>query len=136
MNLKIFDQWNEKKKVTHQRDDIPAFRVRDIWWARIGKNIASESLGKGKDFLRPVIILQKFYGSSALAIPLTSQKKKGNYYFPFRDSFGVAQTAILSQIRYIDGRRLRRKSATIDTKTFQLIQDQFFKLIKNNPQSS
>jgi mRNA interferase MazF len=129
MTLGKFDQWNEKKKITHQREGVPAFRVRDIWWMQLGKNIASESFGKGKDFLRPVIILQKFYGNSALIIPLTKQKKIGNYYFVFQDSSGNAQTAILSQVRYIDGRRLRRKFAVIDTKIFRLIQSHFFKLV-------
>ncbi len=136
MTLQLFDQWNEKKKITHQSDNIPAFRIRDIWWVQLGKNIFSESLGKGEDFLRPVIILQKLYGHSALVIPLTSQSKKGSYYFSFTDSVETLQTAVLSQIRYIDGRRLRRKIATIKPKDFEKMQNQLFALIKNNPQSS
>jgi hypothetical protein len=132
--MDIFDEWNKKKKITHDRMNVPAFRVRGIWWIQLGKNIASESLGKGEDFLRPVIIFQKFYGHSAFVIPLSTQKKEGSYYFSFKDSGNFEQTAILSQGRYIDGRRLFRKSAKIGVDTFASLQAHFFKLMKNNPQ--
>jgi mRNA interferase MazF len=133
MSLQLFDHWNEQKKITHQSKIIPSFRIREIWWAQLGRNISSESLGKGKDFLRPVLILQKFYGNSALVIPLTSQPKKGNYYFQFNDKNKMAQVAILPQIRYMDGRRLKRKISTVPSKTFSEMQDKLFSLIKNNP---
>lgn len=129
-----FDHWNEKKKITHQRKGVPYFNAGEIWWVQIGKNIASESIGKGDDFLRPVLILQKFFGHSALAIPLTSQEKSGSYYFPFVDLDGNSQTAILPQIRYIDGRRLQHQLSAVDSQIFVDIQNKFFKLIKNNPQ--
>ena len=88
MTLELFDIWNKKKKITHQSGKIPYFNTGEIWWSQFGKNISSEALGKGKDFLRPVVILQKFYGKSALVIPLTSHQKKGNYYFHFETKRG------------------------------------------------
>lgn len=134
MTQDLFDIWNKKKKFTHNRKDSPAFRIREIWWTQLGKNISSETIGKGTDFLRPVLILQKFYGSSALVIPLTSQDKNGHYYFKFQDSKNIKQIAILPQIRYIDGKRLKRKLSKVNPDTFSIIQKKLFMLIENNPQ--
>lgn len=134
MTLQLFDSWNEKKKITHQSAKIPYFNVKEIWWVQLGKNISSESLGKGNDFLRPVIILQKFYGKSALIIPLTSQKKEGSYYFSFKDNKDAMQTAILPQIRYVDGRRFRHQLALVPDDVFLDLQEKLLSLIKNNPQ--
>jgi hypothetical protein len=84
MNTNDFDSWNEKKKHTHLLGSYPYFSKRDIWWSQLGKNIATETLGKGEDFLRPVLILQVVYGNSCIAIPLTSKQRNGNYYYSFR----------------------------------------------------
>ena len=130
MNSELFDIWNEKKKVTHQSDKIPYFNTKEIWWAQLGKNISSEALGKGNDFLRPVIILQKFYGKSALIIPLTSHQKEGGYYLSFKDNNGVSQTALLPQLRYIDGKRLCYKSSLVPDDFFLKLQEKLFVLIK------
>ncbi len=80
-----FDIWNEKKKLIHKKEKVPYFKVGDIWWVQFGKNISSESFGKGKDFLRPALIIKKIYGKSALIIPLTTKNKKGEYFFSFKD---------------------------------------------------
>lgn len=132
-----FDIWNEQKKITHKKNQkIPDFDIGQIWWVQLGKNIASEALGKGQDFLRPVLVLQKLYGTSALVIPLTTQKKSGSYYTSFVDSEGQNQTALLAQIRYIDGRRLSyqlSKKRKINKKILVQIQQALFDLIKNNP---
>ena len=130
MKFQLFDQWNEKKKNTHKRNKIPYFKTKEIWWTQLGKNIASESLGKGANFLRPVIILQKFYGTSALVIPLTNQRKNGSYYFTFQDNRNKTQTAILPQIKYIDGRRLCYKLSQISNQTFTNLQTIIINLIK------
>lgn len=134
MSLELFDRWNEKKKITHKSEKVPYFFAGEIWWAQLGKNISSESLGKGEDFLRPVLILQKFYGTSALVIPLTSQKKEGSYYFSFSDTEGRVQNAILPQVRYVDGKRFRHKLSEAPEEAFDNIQQKLFSLITNNPQ--
>src|SRR3989344_4117139 len=108
-----FDQWNEKKKTTNFHSSYPHFLPGQIWWAQIGQNIATEVVGKGKDFLRPVVIIQRVYGDACLAIPLTTTKREGNYYFCFQDTKCKIQYALLPKIRYLDGKRLKYQRAEI-----------------------
>lgn len=126
----VFDQWNKKKKVTNFEGVCPHFVSGQIWWAQLGQNIATEVEGKGDDFLRPVLILQRVYGNACLAIPLTSQERKGNYYFSFQDSKKRTQCALLTQIRYLDGKRLKYQLGDIRKEDLDNIQDAFCTLIK------
>ena len=129
-----FNTWNQKKQITHAQENIPYFFPGEIWWAQIGKNIGSESIGKGADFLRPVLVLQKFYGKSALVIPLTKRNKTGSYYFRFKNIKNESHTALLPQIRYLDGRRLNHKLSEVSPETFATIQNKFFGVITKYPQ--
>lgn len=130
MDKQIFDTWNEKKKITDFTGTCPHFSVGEIWWAQLGQNIATEVAGKGNDFLRPVIILQRVYGNACIAIPITSQERIGDYYFSFQDLKGVKQYALLTQIRYIDGKRLKYKLSSIKKEDFLGLHDAFCTLIK------
>lgn len=130
MDEAIFNQWNEKKKGTNFKGERPHFLSGQIWWAQIGQNIATEVAGKGGDFLRPVIILQRVYGNACLAIPLTSQDRKGDYYFRFLDSKGIAQYALLAQTRYLDGKRLKYQMADTKKEDLDKIRDAICRLIK------
>ena len=100
----------------------------------MGQNIASEIYGKGDNFLRPVLILQRFYGDACLVVPLTSRAHAGSYYSRFADNKGREQTAILSQVRYIDGRRLHRELSKISAADYESLLVQLFTIIKNKPQ--
>lgn len=129
-NEKNFDDWNEKKKMIESSSDLPVFRVGQIWWAKIGLNIASEINGKGKDFLRPVVIIQKMYGDACLVIPLTSSEKSGDYYYFFKDSKARMQYACLTQTRYLDGKRLKRKFSFIKIDIVKELREAVCALIK------
>ena len=125
----VFDDWNSKKKRTHFKGHCPYFSVGDIWWAQLGQNIATEVIGKGEDFLRPVVILRVVYGNSCLAIPLTSNKREGDYYHSFRDSRGDFQCALLAQVRYLDGKRLKRKQSAIGRYNLENLKKVFCKFV-------
>lgn len=125
-----FDEWNKQKKAIDSSEAGPYFDVGEIWWAKLGQNISTEVNGKGKDFLRPVLILQKVYGNALLAIPLTAQERKGDYYFLFIDSQRVRQYALLPQIRYLDGKRLKYKKSKITRKALSALIECFIGLIK------
>ncbi len=84
------------------------FKEGELWWCRVGVNIGVEIYGKGSGFVRPVLIFKKFSEESFLAIPLTTQKKRGSWYVPILFS-GEERIAILSQARTLDARRLVRK---------------------------
>ena len=93
-------------------------------------NISSETAGKGNDFLRPVLVFKKVYGNALLGIPLTTQERKGDYYFPFKDSKGMQQYALLVQIKYLDAKRLKYKKSRIKSRDSSLLMDSFIQFIK------
>lgn len=51
-----FDQWNRIKRTTNQNNRKLGIKPREIYWANIGKNIGYEQNGKGKDFMRPLLM--------------------------------------------------------------------------------
>ena len=64
------------------------------------------------------MILTKFNLDACLAVPLTSRVKKGKYYFPVGDVDGRDATAVLSQIRFVDRKRLAVKISTMEHSMF------------------
>ncbi len=129
-DLSIFDVWNKKKKTTHENISCPHFSIGEIWWAQLGKNIATEIEGKGKDFLRPAVIIQKLYGNACFVVPLTSKDRYSDYYFSFVDTREKKQCALLPQVRYIDGKRLKYKLSSIKKEDFNLLCYALCSLIK------
>lgn len=103
------------------------FKEGDIWWCSIGMNVGVEIFGKGKYFARPVIIFKKFDAYSFLGIPLTTQPKTGTSYVSFVYS-NREQSAILSQIRTLDSRRLRDKIGSLPENSFEEIRKSFAKV--------
>ena len=129
----LFDEWNEQKKQVDSFKSHPHIHAGEIWWAKLGQNVATETIGKGEEFLRPVLILKTVYRSACLAIPLTKTLKLGSYYFTFVDSNDVKQCAILPQVRYLDARRLTYKQSYVSMKTFRVLLQRMIDFIKNNP---
>lgn len=129
----VFDLWNRKKQETHERKSTPYFLVGQIWWIQFGQNIATEINGKGEDFLRPAVIVQKIYGDACLVVPLTSQEKQGKYFYNFIDSQGNTQCAKLVQIRYLDAKRLKYKLSSVSENELKCLQEKLCEIIKNNP---
>ncbi len=109
---KDFDTWNAKKKSVHNRTQIFFFREREIWWCFFGVNVGFEHDGKGEQSVRPVLILKKFSPDVFVGVPLSTTKKKGRYYFKF-SFLGDESTALLSQLRLLDAKRLADKMGSI-----------------------
>jgi len=102
----------------------------------VEKLLGDRSNGTGQDFQRPVVIIKKFNLDVCLVVPLTTTIKKGKYYFSVGEINGRDATAILSQIRFIDRKRLANKVGYLDENIF----DRLFEAImrvnfgKNQPQ--
>ena len=119
---KDFDSWNEEKKQTHDNENYrPLYREREVRWCRLGANIGFEQDGTGKDFSRPVLILKGFSRHVCLIIPLTTSKKKNPYHFPIGDIGDRKASAIISQLRLIDTRRLDQQIGVIGKEIFEQI---------------
>lgn len=97
---KKFDEWNICKKLIDGEKNTKIVKERDIVFLSIGENVGFEQNGKGKDFLRPVLVYKKFSSNVFLGIPLTKVKKDGEFYLSFFFKEKIS-TAILSQIRLL-----------------------------------
>ena len=122
MGHKDFKNWHTEKNDLHENKVRAFFHEREVWFASIGVNVGFEQDGRGGKFLRPVIILKKFNNEVLWCIPLTKNQKKGKYYFSFQLEEETS-TAILSQIRLVDSKRLQYKMGDIAMKDFDQIKE-------------
>jgi mRNA interferase MazF len=128
---KDFDSWNSKKKVINNKiiKDI-FFKEKEVWWCHLGLNVGFEQDGKNEEFRRPVLIFKKFNAETFWAIPLTTKKKKGKYYFGFKIvGIEVENTANLSQIKLIDSKRLIDKMGYVEQNDYLEIKNRVKKII-------
>ncbi|MDP3661781.1 MAG: type II toxin-antitoxin system PemK/MazF family toxin [bacterium] len=117
---KDFDLWNKDKKRTHA-EQPRLYTVREIWWCRLGVNIGSEQDGSGKFFLRPVVIVRGFGADTCMVIPLTTSLRQHILRIPVGEIQGKKASAILSQIRVVDTRRLVEKIGFLEKDMFDRI---------------
>lgn len=115
---KDFDGWNERKKETNA-EEPRLYTVREIWWCRLGVNVGSEQDGSGKWFLRPVVILRGFSANTCLVVPLTTSPLKHTLRILVGRIQGEQASALLSQVRVIDTRRLVEKVGFLDKEIFK-----------------
>ena len=120
---KDFKKWHTLKAKLHEGEGSALFQAREIWWASLGANIGFEQDGVGEIFTRPVIVLTKFNLDVCLVVPLTARPKKGKYYFPIGNVAGKQAVAVLSQLRFIDKKRLAKKILTLDRDIFKKLRE-------------
>jgi mRNA-degrading endonuclease toxin of MazEF toxin-antitoxin module len=116
---KDFDEWNRLKKKINVRNPIYVSE-RDIWFCSVGLNIGSEQSGKHELFERPVLVIKKVTSNTFIGVPLTSNKKKGSWYVEIEST---NSSAIISQIKLFDTRRLARKIKVISIEEFEIIKN-------------
>ena len=126
---KNFDNWNNAKKQIDETENKKTFHEREIWFIQIGENVGFEQNGKGGEFLRPVIIYKKFSKNVFLGIPLTKADKKGKFYstFVFKEQ---ESTAILSQVRLFDSKRLKYKVGKMSVGDYNEVKRKLIELIQ------
>ena len=117
VDSKDFDLWNVKKKNV-ENEDGRLYTTREIWWCRLGLNIGSEQDGSGEEFLRPCVIVRGFGPRVCMVFPLTTSLSKHPLRIQLGDVDGKAASALLSQVRSIDTRRLVEKIGFLDKEKF------------------
>ncbi len=126
-----FYKWHKiKSKINRLDSSNIYFKERDIWWGYLGENIGDEQNGKGELFLRPILIIKKLSRSSCLVVPLTTQIKLGNYYFPLLSESNIIRIASLAQIRRIDSKRLNRKFDSISPQESTFIKEKVIEMFR------
>ena len=127
---KKFNDWNEVKKEVEVKDPIFTFKVREIYWLKVGQNIGYEVYGKGEEFLRPVLVLRKFSKESFLGIPLTSAEKDDMFHFEFTPiNKTKTNNAMLSQIRLFSSKRIKSKMGKMSNEDFSNMKIKLKKLL-------
>lgn len=126
MDIKRFDQWNEVKKRTNIIERRLKLKPRDIFWLKIGQNIGNEEYGKGKDFIRPVVIIRQLTSDLFVGVPTTSTKKQDNDYFHTirymnHKKEDIQCTAMLLQFKTFSKKRLLSKMGTVNKNEFDVI---------------
>jgi len=121
---KDYQKWHNKKTEVNKVNKRPFFHEREIWFCYLGSNVGFEQDGGKEDFLRPVVVFKKFNNEIFWAIPLTKTGKKINkkterFYYSFSFIPKIISSAILSQIRLVDARRLSRHIATMPESDFE-----------------
>lgn len=123
---KDYGKWTPLKKTLNNADDSRLFfHEREIWYCHLGENIGFEQDGQGEYYLRPVVVIRKFNNEVFWGVPLTRMEKKLPFYFTFtiqsETPTDEKSTAVLSQIRLIDAKRLRRMIGYISEKDMTLL---------------
>lgn len=126
---KDFDAWNTQKKLIDDTDSSKTFHEREIQSIAIGENVGFEQNGKGTEFLRPFIVYKKFSRNVFLGIPLTRTNKTARFYASF-DFQGQSSTAIISQVRLFDAKRMRYKIGKMSVGDYSLIRKKLTELIQ------
>lgn len=104
--LKSFIDWIYAKiRIDEKERKINSIKEGEVYWCSLGKNIGDEENGKGYDFRRPVLIFKKFNNNIFWGVPMSTKNKESKYYVRvlLKD---VEQSAMISQLRILDTKRL------------------------------
>jgi mRNA-degrading endonuclease toxin of MazEF toxin-antitoxin module len=131
MELQIFDEWNDEKKKIETRNDSHNlyFKQGDIWWCSLGKNIGTESYGKGVRFRRPILVFKKLSKDSCIAIPLSKQSKEGSWFAKI-SLHNESRWLLLYQVRMINIKRFTIKIGELDKNDFSLVKQKLAQLLE------
>ncbi len=126
---KDFQKWHNEKENVHYYKIRPFYHEREVWFCSLGVNIGFEQDGTGKNFDRPIVIVRGFNKNIFFGVALTGSVKTGKYYFPVGKIEDREASAILSQVRLIDTKRLVKKIMTLDDNVFQELKKALIKTL-------
>ena len=124
-----FNKWCELKFRVNKINRVLNFKTREIWYISIWENIWFEQNWKWKYFLRPVIVYKKFNKQLFYWIPLTSKFKDSKFYYNFEFKKWINSSAILSQMRLFDSKRLVRRYWMISKIFYEELSEKLKKLL-------
>ncbi len=128
---KDFRKWHKRKAKIHADGPRVFFHEREVWWCSLGYNIGFEQDGKGYNFARPVVIFKKFNNEVFWSISLTRKHKSGKFYVPIDFGDGEERSAIISQLRLVDAKRLLDKLTVLKAEDYAKIQKAVIKLCES-----
>ena len=128
--IKRFIDWIIAKIIidkTERRD----FTINEyqVFWCSLGENIGDEENGKGDYFRRPVLVFKKFNNNIFWGIPLSTKIKDNKYYVKIllKDE---EVSAMISQLRVLDTKRLDEYVGYVSRVDFIKIQNRIIDIIR------
>lgn len=118
---KDFNNWAEIKKKLHENEVVRLYHAREVWWCSLGVNVGFEQDGDGAEYQRPVLVLKGLSKNTCLVIPLTTSAHKHPMRISLGEIAGKEASAIISQMRVIDTKRLEEKVGFINKEIFETI---------------
>lgn len=128
--MKNFNDWNTKKIKIDSFTNIKHPKAGEIWWCRVGVNIGSEVYGKGREYTRPVLIINTDGNENFIGVPLSSKLKNTKYSCIIKTSDEMLHTVLVYQIRNFDNRRLKEKIYDLQEPELQRVKIYFESLWK------
>lgn len=127
-SLSIFLEWVHHKCTINSLERTHVIKQGEIYWCALGLNVGDEENGKGFNFRRPILVFKKFNNNIFLGIPLSTKNKENKYYVQIivKD---ILQSAMISQIRVIDTKRLDEKVGYISKNDFEKIKTAVLNMI-------
>ena len=126
--IKKFIDWIITKIIIDKKERKTPIKEYEVYWCSLGENIGDEENGKGEDFRRPVLIFKKFNNNIFWGIPLSTKIKDNKYYTKIILK-GIEQSAMLSQLRVLDTKRLDEYIGYVSKVDFIKIQIQIINII-------
>lgn len=114
---KKFISWIFNKIIIDKTNIEREIKEHEVYWCSFGENIGFEQNGKGEDFRRPVLIFKKFNNNIFWGIPMSTKIKDNRYYVKILLK-NIEQSAIISQLRVLDSKRLDDKIGYISELDF------------------
>ena len=95
---------------------------REVWNCQLGINVGHEQNGDLNSFIRPVLVIQQFGPHMLWVVPLSTKTPPNSPHHHVFEHDGNKYSALITQFRAIDLRRLTRKAYTLDRANYYEIQ--------------
>jgi len=127
--IKKFIDWIITKIIIDKKERGTVIEECRVYWCSLGENIGDEENGKGDDFRRPVLIFKKFNNNIFWGIPLSTKIKDNKYYIKISLK-NEEVSAMISQLRILDTKRLDEYVGYISRVDFIKIQNRIISIIR------
>jgi mRNA-degrading endonuclease toxin of MazEF toxin-antitoxin module len=126
--IKQFIDWIITKIIIDKKERRVQIKESEVYWCSLGENVGDEENGKGYIFRRPVLVFKKFNNNIFWGIPMSSKLKDNKYYVKVMLK-NIEQSAMISQLRVLDVKRLDEYVGYISKVDFLKIQIQIVNTI-------
>jgi mRNA-degrading endonuclease toxin of MazEF toxin-antitoxin module len=98
------------------------FKGQEVWNCLLGLNVGHEQNSDRRSFLRPVLVIQRFNAHTFWGVPLSTKIPTDSPHHHLFKHEGVQYSALITQLRTLDSRRLLRRLYVLDDANFYAIQ--------------